>query len=240
LLGTSFSKEKAEGLLRAVGIDYDGKTAVIPPYRVDFMDWTDVAEEVVNVYGYSNLQPQPVELSTEGKARSFPLKEVFTQMGFQEVYTFFLGNGEVFARYYGDVLKTTNALTSEVNALRPGLEVSLLGVEGKNKMKPLPHRFFELGHVYRGEEYIDLAFLVANNKITVDELISVMKRVALALGEELEVSPYKTPFTIPELTFRVKLGDKEGYVGIVKPSVCEEFGIPHPIGLGVLHAVYRL
>ncbi|MBQ4317416.1 MAG: phenylalanine--tRNA ligase subunit beta, partial [Clostridia bacterium] len=58
LLGTSISDCEMDKLLSSVELIADGKGGlIVPPYRNDIINTADIAEEVVRLYGFDNIEP---------------------------------------------------------------------------------------------------------------------------------------------------------------------------------------
>ncbi|NPA22411.1 MAG: hypothetical protein GXN92_02415 [Candidatus Micrarchaeota archaeon] len=223
-------------LLQKSGIEYDGQKAIIPPYRVDFMDWTDVAEEVAINYGYENITPQEYFVPHYGKVREEPFIDTFLRMGFREVHTWFLGDKNLFKEYYDNVQEIQNPLTEQFNSLRPGLEIPLLEMEARNKREPFPHETVELGKIYNNGERWQLGFLIGKDPVKVEDYMSVFK--TLAQEEKLPVKiteENKNPrLFLDEFAYSGRIGEYDFWAGIVKPEVLERFGIDYGVALGVI------
>ncbi len=222
-------------LLKKSGIEYGDNIAIIPPYRVDMLDWTDISEEALINYGYENIEPQEFHIPGYGKKNKEPFIDTFVRMGFLEVKTWFLGDKKLFQEYYLNVQEIENPLTEQFNSLRPGLEIPLLELESKNKREPFPHEIFELGKVYNEREYLQLGFLIAKDPLKIEDYMSVIK--TLAEQEKLPIKILEgsnSGFFIPELSFSGTIGGYEFRVGAIKREILDRFGIDYPVALGVI------
>ncbi len=235
LLGTSLAKEKMVELLKRMGYKYK-KKLLIPPYRADILDFTDIAEDVAIAIGYNNIGFEEIKFNTIGKRREFEVKRVFTDMGFIEVTTFFLDNKEktreVLGNYKG--VELINSLNEELNGVRTSLLVPLLRVEAQNKMKELPHKVFEVGHVFSEEEKVQLGFAICDKEVIIEQGISVVKRFADEMGLSIKESKVKWDEEKAFVWHWKFEGDLKGIVGIVHPQVLEMFNINNVLLIGLM------
>jgi phenylalanyl-tRNA synthetase beta chain len=179
ILGTDIPGDRSARLLESIGFKVENVNGVlrceVPSFRPDIEREIDVIEEVARLYGYDRI-PEPDYMrvpnftSRREPAESARRRTIRTlaALGFREVYTNSLLSEEratmLNARRLtggadGSVVLTANAISGEMNALRPCLLASVLPVVGHN----LNHgqasvRLAEIGHVYarvdEGGEYI--------------------------------------------------------------------------------------
>ncbi len=152
---------RAEGLIE--GADA-GLTVVVPTFRPDVEREADVIEEVARLWGFDRI-PTPeattVPFAPPRPDRSARLRERvrahLVGLGFRELYTNSLVPAPVAEAFADaelsgvemDVAETVNAISREMNALRPSLLPGLLGAMAYNQNRDAGAlRFFELGHVY--------------------------------------------------------------------------------------------
>ncbi|MCS7122557.1 MAG: phenylalanine--tRNA ligase beta subunit-related protein [Candidatus Micrarchaeota archaeon] len=224
-------------LLLRSGILYRDEHALIPPYRVDFMDWTDVAEEVAINYGYNNLPTSFPEIYQSIDIQEDVFREIMQRLGFSEVYTSFLVSYREASKYY-ELERLQNSVSEEYDAIRPSLEYSLLKMAHRNRTSPLPYRIYEHGRVYdpkRDREYDQLGFLIMNREIKVEDYLSVIVAIAEELRSDLDITrDYEHNMYIKSTAFHGKIGDYRFYVGAIRWGVLEEFGITYPVVIGNL------
>lgn len=226
-----------EQLLIRSGIEYDGIKAKIPPYRVDFMDWTDVAEEIAINYGYNRIPRQSPNIYQSAEIREDPIRDLMNRMGFSEVYTSFLLNYNE-AKEFFELEKLQNSVSEDYNAIRPSLELSLLKVIHKNRNARLPYRIYEIGRVYDpkiDQEYDQLGFAIMQNEFRVEDYLGVIKTISLNLGTELSIDRGSdSKLLLNSTSFNGKFGDYTFYVGAVRYEVLEKFEIDRPVVLGII------
>ena len=138
----------------------DGENIVVtvPDFRLDIEYDVDVIEEVGRMYGYQNIEPQPVKLyapyvENPVNKNANKLRDMMVGFGFIEVltYGFIPGNAMQMlhikedSEYYGDI-KILNPLNNFYELMRPSLCFGLIQTAvanmsvGKNDL-----RIFEVG-----------------------------------------------------------------------------------------------
>ena len=181
IIGKELKEEKVESILNSLDIEitskYDGVWKVkVPPYRVDVTRPADIAEEVLRIYGYNNIELS--DLSTDYFAHSkYPekhqLKETVSEtlngFGYTEIITNSLTN----SNYYEDKNELVNILnynSEDLDVMRKtmihsGLEVLVRNINRKNANL----KFYEFGKTYSlvEEKYVEkekLSFYLTGNK----------------------------------------------------------------------------
>jgi phenylalanyl-tRNA synthetase beta chain len=221
-------------LLLKSGILVKGDKVIIPPYRVDIMDETDIAEELAIYHGYSNFVPEYPEIYQESKIIEIPFREELLRLGFSEIVGWYLGNNKLYENFY-PTQKLSNALTEEFNSIRPLIEPSLLQFYEKNKMSKLPYKIFEIGHVYRDEkEYIEIGFLISKKEIFVEDFLQVFSTLADLNNLKLEFTNKDYPFYAKNYSFAGKIGNFSFRTGVIKPEILSVYNLIYPVATGVI------
>lgn len=134
-------------ILRKLGFQIKGKKVIVPSWRnQDVSLIQDLAEEVIRMYGYSNV-PAKLFLGNipEQVYNNFYYedlaKDFLKNQGFFECYNYTLSEKET-------ELKVTNPLTKDFTYLRNSLLFQLLEVIDKNKDKKEIIKVFEMGNVF--------------------------------------------------------------------------------------------
>lgn len=220
-------------LLSMSGIDYNGIQAVIPPYRIDFMDWTDVAEEIAINYGYNNIARESIKIYQDTIIKEDKYRDIMNRLGFNEVYSSFLVNAND-ASQYMKVERLMNALSEDSNAIRSSLEYSLLKIAYKNRTAPLPYKIYEIGRVYDNYEYDQLGFLIMDNEIKVEDYLGIIKAIADELGVQAIVNHNKDiPMFNSSTVFYGNIGQIEYYIGAVAYDILKKMKLDKPIVIGI-------
>lgn len=220
-------------LLSMSGIDYDGMYAIVPPYRIDFMDWTDVAEEIAINYGYNNIPREYPKIYQDTYIKEDKYRDIMDRLGFNEVYSSFLVNAQDASKYM-KVEKLLNALSEDSSAIRSSLEYSLLKIASKNRMAPLPYKIYEIGRVYDVLEYEQLGWLMMDDEIKVEDYISIIKAAADELDVTATIKHSKDiPMFNSSTVFYGSIGQIEYYVGAISYEVLRSMNIDKPIVIGI-------
>lgn len=227
-------KADYKALLNRSGIFYDGSIAKVPPYRIDFMDWTDVAEEIAINYGYNNIARKTPQIYQDIEIKSNILREIMDRLGFSEVYTSFLVNYEE-AKAFMKVEKLLNSVSEDYNSIRSSLEYSLLKVAYKNKTAPLPYKIYEIGRVYYDQkEHEEMGFLIMDDNIKIEDYLSVI----LAIADELKLQAnlkHRAESDIFESSTYIygNIGKIKFYAGAVKYKILKELKLDKPVVLAI-------
>ena len=169
ILGVAIEQERAEDLLRRIGLGVNADKAgvlhcTVPTFRPDIEREVDLIEEVGRLYGFDAI-PMPETSSIPNftpkeRPRDVALKQIQTTLigqGFREVYTNSLVdeslarrlNDPLVSTVQGDVVVTANPLTSEMTTLRPTLLAGVLPVVRYNANRGRQRlRLFEVGNVF--------------------------------------------------------------------------------------------
>ena len=174
LLGSELTADEICGYLNDCFFETecaDGENIVVtvPDFRLDIEFDVDVIEEVGRMYGYQNIEPQPVKLyapfvENPVNKNANKLRDIMVGFGFIEVltYGFIPGNSMQMlhikedSEYYGDI-KILNPLNNFYEMMRPSLSYGLISTAisnmsvGKNDI-----RIFEVGkRFFRQKDYED-------------------------------------------------------------------------------------
>ena len=166
LIGKVIPREIIYSILKRLDIEVIERseheyTVSVPPYRVDVLQEADVAEEILRIYGFNNI-----ELSSTAKTdflAEFPLKnidrykktigELLAANGFYEIWTNSLTNQSYQQKHQltfeGETVEILNKLSEEQGVMRQtmlftGLEVCAHNINRRQKDLKL----FEFGKVY--------------------------------------------------------------------------------------------
>ncbi|PID89041.1 MAG: phenylalanine--tRNA ligase subunit beta, partial [Bacteroidia bacterium] len=165
LTGIAIAKEKIVQILEALDIEIsadkdDVLDLKVPAYRVDVTREADVIEEILRIYGYSNI-PVKTEvksvLSYAHKPDTYKLKNVIgdylSANGFNEIMnnsltkTSYYENSEIFAENEGVILE--NPLSQDLGTMRRSLLFGgLESVAYNTNRKRSDLRFYEFGKTY--------------------------------------------------------------------------------------------
>lgn len=165
ILGKEFSLEFIKDKLLKIGchVTQDNNTlSVVPPsWRGDILLREDLVEEVARLYGYENIEDQPIHFNE--KQKNTLIKE--TQILKKKVCRFLVSKGltEIITwsfvdEKYEKIIQTTNPIkisnpiSEDLSCLRSSLVINLLLTLNRNIKRGYKNlNFFELGPIFYGE-----------------------------------------------------------------------------------------
>lgn len=166
LIGKNIGVETITNILKGLEIQVvqtsdDTLDLTIPPFKTDVTREADIAEEILRIYGYNNIEiPTAVKSSvvyfgTNAKAKLQELvSNKLTSLGFFEG----LSNSLTSARYHtltsltnpAEDVKMLNPLSNELDVMRQSLLFSALEAAQRNiNYKSSNVRLYEFGRVYK-------------------------------------------------------------------------------------------
>jgi phenylalanyl-tRNA synthetase beta chain len=142
-----------------VAVSGDAWTVLVPTYRVDVVRDVDVAEELLRIYGFNNVEvPEQMRISVaKYDPRADKLEKSFldqlTGNGFFEIMNNSLSKGEDYAALqnenYDRLIEMLNPLSQDLNVMRSNLLFGGLQAISFNQKRQQPNlRFFERGKTY--------------------------------------------------------------------------------------------
>lgn len=165
LIGKNIGKEAVMSILAGLQIEVADKgsgtlSLKVPPYRVDVQRECDVAEDILRIYGYNNIEiPQSVR-STLSYAPD-PDKEKITETisnFLSRDWTEIMSNSLTSSAYYDgcdifpseSAVRIMNPLSGELDVMRQTLLFGALeALELNTKRKRGDVRMYEIGNCYR-------------------------------------------------------------------------------------------
>ncbi len=152
-LGISINGDDVIKLLRRMRMEaelQDDKIKVtVPPYRVDIMNYTDIAEDIAMAYGYDNFQLNSAITRGQGSLSENSLlyrklRSLLIGAGYTEVYTLILTKS---GNQRGDFVQIRNPISVEYDSVRNSLVWSALAFLSNNQHSRFPIKIFEIGDV---------------------------------------------------------------------------------------------
>lgn len=251
---------KAEDMVRiltslefVVERDENKLTVTVPKFREDVDNYTDLAEEVIRFYGYSELtedfiksvRPTVGGVSVRQKNIS-DIKNMMAAYGALEAYNYSFINYKVYdkLRIASDdprrnVIRIINPLSEEFGVMRTQLVGSMLNsVYVNTSRKNNDFRLFEIARTYipkslplteLPEEHDTLCAAFVGKSEDFYALKSVVSSV-LKNRVKLTIERSNEPFLHSGISIDLFEGGKKfGYVGKIHPTVAENFGIPEDV-----------
>jgi len=246
MLGMDFTEAHLLKLLAKMGYDSSNKKVKMPCYRVDIMDWVDLAEDVAIAHGYNNFAPSLPNFFSIGQEKRSELlegkiRELMVGLNFLEVLCPNLTNEQ---ECFGKMLATEkphvkikNPKVEEYTMMRPWLAPSLLRVISESKQAELPIRIFEIGDAISLEgadvkQTRSLACALYDPKATFSEIKSFADAVAREMGWAVEMRPCEHPSFIKGRAAEIVHKKKRvGVFGEIHPQVLNNFQLEQPVAL---------
>jgi phenylalanyl-tRNA synthetase beta chain len=232
---------------RLDGKDISGKIikCTIPRYRTDIIDQTDMIEEVAVGYGIYNLRATIASSDLSGKRNYLSVcldivREVMTGLGMIEVVNFNLVSRKIHYQLM-DIPEHDNILTAEKTKsieheiLRESLIPSLIQTLSHNIHEEYPQKLFEVGKVFqRGDrikEYWNLGVVVAHSKANYTEGKSLVQTfLKTSFGKEIVTKSNVNAILVQGRSSDIIVdGLTVGYIGEIKPMVCDNFKLRVPV-----------
>ncbi|MAF36004.1 phenylalanine--tRNA ligase subunit beta [archaeon] len=238
-LGLSLSKQDVKKALLRMGITTEKDTALIPPYRTDFISYADIIESVAIGYGYQNFEGTIPDVATVGKEAPLDvfkrrLSDVLIGLGLVQVSTFHLVSKD---QVEGDGVWTVDAKTSEHDTLRNQLIDPVLSTFGINRGHEYPQRIFENGIVFlqKGKEVIEQERLccgISGADTDYTQIRQIMDMIGKRLGLTVQYKESKDPFFIEGRSAQILIGNTAiGRIGEVSPKYLAVYKLEVPVAI---------
>lgn len=161
-LGVSISRERMEEILSSLGfIVNSDKTVTVPSWRDDVRCMNDIAEEVIRIYGYNDIESTVdrvygTGMRTESQSFGMRLRDTLLGMGYDEIQTFSFISPKAYdkIRLPADSEKRRsvvikNPLGEDTSVMRTTCIPSMLRVLSDNlAVKNQNTALFEAGNIY--------------------------------------------------------------------------------------------
>ncbi|MDO8661155.1 MAG: phenylalanine--tRNA ligase subunit beta [Candidatus Woesearchaeota archaeon] len=243
ILGIQLSKQKIHELLQKAGYDYKPPFVFVPSYRKDILHDVDIVEDIIIMYGYTQINSKPLTTLTIGK----PLADkkllnntrlFLAGLGFQECMSAMLSNKELLSDKMQlqdkTIVEIENPVSGLYDVLRNWLTPLLLDVLSKNKHVSSPQRVFEQGLVVRKEggivEENRVAGVVSHASTDYTEIRKDVDFLLRKLSKQYTLIEEDYTWLIPGRSAKIIVNQIEcGLLGEVHPEVLKRFGIENPV-----------
>ena len=218
---------------------------VIPRYRIDILNYVDIAEEVAIGYGIYNLKPTiPYTTLVGQKHPTSTFINIMrnTMVGLQmlEIVNFSLVSKKI---QYGlpgirepeKVPSVIATKSREHEVLRDMLIPSLLKSLSHNVHEEYPQRLFEIGKIFKWgqniNEYWSLGAVVAHNAADYTEVKSIMQTLLkLSFGKSFITKVVSHPVFIQGRCASIIVDDESiGILGEITPFAIDNFKVRVPV-----------
>lgn len=239
LTGLDLKESVALDYLKKLGFSVKGKYVEVPPERTDISTMEDLAEEIVNLYGYANLTAKAphIPLAPAQKENQVLLKEKIREIlrgfGLSEVYNYSFVSRKDLTKYadpkWWGAVALLNPVSADFHYLRPDLSVHLLKNIEDNFRFYDEARIFEIGKIFteaqgKLEERLCLGVAIGLKK---DNPILELKGLIDSLFQSIGLVDYffrdqnwDIKYLNQENSLRIESGDHRviGHLGVAKKS----------------------
>jgi phenylalanyl-tRNA synthetase beta chain len=217
----------------------------IPRYRIDILNYVDIAEEVAIGYGIYNLKPTIPYTTLVGQkdmtsTRINILRNTLVGLQMVEIVNFSLISKKIQYDFSGieepeNVASVNATKSSEHEVLRDMLLPSLLKSLSRNIHEEYPQRLFEIGKIFEwGEninEYWALSAVVAHNTADYTEIKSILQTLLKqSFGKSITTEVAAHPAFINGRCASIIVNDKYvGILGEITPFAIDNFKLRVPV-----------
>ncbi len=255
LLGVPIGTDKLLELLARMGyrvekISEEEVKAEAPPYRIDVLNYTDIAEDAAMALGYEligrnalNLPPathpgriHPIEFLSR------TMRKILVGYGFLEVANYMMSNPkeqlELLEQGELELVKVSNPKMEKYTVLRRWLAPGLLSVYLENHENRPEMKIFEIGDVVVPSKESEtgavserrLGLLISHQKTTLTDGIAYLTVIFERLGLKPSYHKGEVKGFLPQRTAIVEVnGEEVGFVGEVHPKILYEKGVENPV-----------
>ena len=212
----------------------------------------DVFEDLAIAYGYTNMPMHLIPTMTIAQERleeklAQSARSVMIGLGFDEIFSLMITSKENhfeklrISSEENKYVLLMNSKLAEYNIVRTHLMTGLLEALSKNKLKPIPQKYFEVGNVVLvggthetgTMEEKRLAFAIIGENASYAQARSIVDSVLRELGIQGTYEAMHTDFCIDGRVAQVHLSNGlQAYVGEVHPAVLNAFDLNYPVVAG--------
>ena len=270
LTGVDCADDKQAEILDILGFEVDRHQAeswsVKPPaWRNDVVGSADLVEEIIRIYGYDKLEMTPLPRDfvvakpsyNPLQRRPVMLRRILATRGMTEAVTFsFLKTDD--AKLFGggdDALRLANAISSDLDSMRPSVLPNLLQAAVKNVNRGEQNiRLFEVGPVYFGTAPSDqrtaCGGILQGDANAADwqqsarkvdlfdakaHLLAALEGLGVAVSN-LQVTNDAPDWYHPGRSGRLRLGKTDlGAFGELHPKLLQDYDLSGPIAAFEMH-----
>src|SRR5919199_237006 len=217
----------------------------IPRYRIDILNYVDIAEEVAIGYGIYNLKPTIPYTTLVGQknvtsTRINVLRNTLVGLQMVEIVNFSLISKKIQYDLPGieepeNVASVNATKSSEHEVLRDMLLPSLLRSLSRNIHAEYPQKLFEIGKIFEWgqniNEHWSLGAVVAHNTADYTEIKSILQTLLKqSFGKSITTEVAAHPAFINGRCASIIVSDKcVGIVGEITPFAIDNFKLRVPV-----------
>ena len=252
LLGIDLSEKDMEMYLGRMGFGYSKGQVLVPAYRADILHQVDFAEDIAIAYGYENVEAKIPKVATIAKESSLSifkrrLGNYLAGVGFIECKSYHLSSDDVQHKKMGlkkgKLVRLSNSLTEDYDALRNALLPGLIKILSENKHNEFPQNLFEIGKVFRFDDSEDtgvredLQLAVASADVNTEYSVmkSLFDQLNSVFGFGLSLKDKDCMCFVSGRSAQIFKGKElVGGIGEVRPQVLNNWELDVPVSAIVI------
>ncbi|MDP2216083.1 MAG: phenylalanine--tRNA ligase subunit beta [Methanolobus sp.] len=214
---------------------------MIPGYRADILDNSDLIEDIAVGYGFNNIPAIFPMNATVGKSHplsdiSSSVREIMTGLGYSQVMPFTLTSEKINFDWMcrertNDVTCVLHPISEEQTMVRTTILPNLLEILSMNQHRELPQKVFEVGDIVvnnkNGLHLAAVSIHAQANFTEVRELVDAFMRERVT---SYEVTESEDPAFMEGRRADILVnGRKVGVMGELYPQVIVNFGLGQPV-----------
>ncbi len=258
LLGTNISDDEMDKILASLELIADGKGGlIVPAYRNDIINTADIAEEVVRIYGFDNIEPTmfrgAADLGgrTKPEAFRYSINDVMAGLGYCECCTYSFVSPRAVDKInlpadskLRDFIKLVNPLGEDTSVMRTHPLPSMLEVLSRNvnrkvekcRMSEIMTMYYRDGDLSVEKKTLCFAFTPDCGGFYELKADAEALFVRLNICARSYVAMSEDPSFHPGRCADVVVGDKVvGRIGEIHPLVCENFDLPRGVCAAMIY-----
>ncbi len=257
LLGTNISDEEMDKILSSVELISDGKGGlIVPAYRSDIVNTADIAEEVVRLYGFDNIEPTMFKGAadlggrTPHEAFRYSINDAMAGLGYCESCTYSFVSPRSLDKInvpadseLRDFIRLINPLGEDTSVMRTHPLPSMLEVLARNvsrkvekcKMSEIMTLYFRDGDLSVEKKSLCFAFTSDCGGFYELKADAEALFTRLHISERNYVAVSDDPSFHPGRCAEIVVGNTViGKLGEVHPLVCENYDLPRGVCAAVI------
>lgn len=252
LLALNLSIETIKGILTKLDFNVDVVNESllkieVPLVRNDIETLADIAEEVVRIYGFDNVQTRLLSTTNYTPRHKnvklnniFRLKQMFVDRGFYELNTLSLSSLDLINKLNLNIeenrfISISNPLNADLKYLRKNMADSLLNVIASNNNHSNKNlKIFEIARIYNKNESENdlpqektiLTFAITGKGIDFFKYKSMVEDVSNTLNVAFNYQKSEIPYLNNYKSANIKIDDEiVGYLGFMHPNALKNYHI---------------
>lgn len=219
----------------------DSLEVLIPKYRADILDNTDLVEDIAIAYGYKNIKPVFKMNNTIGMQHPISIEKGYTRdimigLGYSEVMPFTLTSEKTHYKkmcrdYKDDALHVMHPISEDQTMIRTTLLPNLMEILSLNQHHELPQRIFEVGEIVKNcKNRLHLAAVSVHSAANFSEIRSIVDSFMKDRNVNYDIiESTDTAFIKNRVADILINGEKVGVMGEINPEVITNFGLGQPV-----------